>query len=467
MDSESTLVRPRPGKRRKQGDNVSAGSALGSDEDITVIRPRPGGTRNPHVSQENIPDVTNIRPRRGRRNAPMALTTINGFGRSSLIDASATLLSLVSQLRGLEGQIDVSTLHRQIVQQVRLYSQKLEKMGIAKKTALQARYVMCALIDETVLNSVWGEYSIWSQKSLLSVFHKETYGGEKFYIIVDKAIDAPRKDYELLELLYLCLSLGFMGKMRIDPQGAVKCERVRTDIYTVLHNAKDDYAKELSINIKPSGGLKQRLHSFLPVWVYSTLLGLIAFGLFTFLLLSLNKSSDLLQADLAALTPTPKEPVLSVNYVRPEVIKLRELLSAEIEHLVLRVDDYQSRVSIVLQAAELFGSGSTEVNSAFYPILDKISKALEVVDTDGKGRIIVSGHTDSNSIRTPRYPSNWHLSLARASEIVKYMSLSASLKGRLLPEGKADTEPVASNVTVEGRAKNRRVVIDIYYPDKI
>ena len=198
MDTDRTLIRPRPGKRKKPEDNASVESSLGLDEDVTVMRPRPGGAKNPQVAHENTADVTNIRPRRGRRNVPMVLSAIKGFGRSSLIDASATLLSLVSQLRNLEGQIDVPVLHRQIVQQVRLYSQLLEKNEIPKKTALQARYVMCALIDETVLNSVWGEYSIWSQKSLLSVFHKETYGGEKFYTIVDKALDAPRKDYDLL-----------------------------------------------------------------------------------------------------------------------------------------------------------------------------------------------------------------------------------------------------------------------------
>jgi len=464
MDSERTLIRPRPGKRRSQGDNESFEQPLDADSDTTVIRPRPGGNRE---RNENVADVTNIRPRTGRRNIPMVLSTIKGFKRSPLVDASATLLSLVPQLRNMEGQVDVPNLHREVVQHVRQYWQTLERQDIPSKTALQARYIVCALIDETVLNSVWGEYSIWSQKSLLSVFHKETYGGEKFYRIVDKALDAPRKDYDLLELLYLCLSLGFMGKMRIDPQGTVECERVRSDIFNVLHKVKDDYTKDLSINTKAASGLKQRLHSFLPVWAYSTLLGLTAFALFTYLLIDLNKSTDRLQTELALLTPLPVEPVLSVTYVRPEVIRLRELLAPEIDRNILRVDDYQTRVSVVLQAAELFGSASTDINSAFYPILDKISKALEAVDTEGKGRIIISGHTDSNAIRTTRYPSNWHLSLARASAVVKYMSVSASLKGRLLPEGRADTEPVASNNSVEGRARNRRVVIDIYYPEKI
>jgi len=95
-------------------------------------------------------------------------------------------------------------------------------------------------------------------------------------------------------------------------------------------------------------------------------------------------------------------------------------------------------------------------------VLDKIAKALEAIP----GRIIVSGHTDNIAIRTPRFPSNWHLSLARASAVVKYMDNVGELTGRMLPEGRGENEPVADNETTEGRAKNRRVVIDMFYENQ-
>jgi len=468
MNTSKGFARPRPGGQGSSSPSRPRENAA-SGTDSTIIRPRPGGNKRDkaHSVNESGEDNTIIRPRKRKRRAPMALEKVAGFGRNVLVDTSATLLSLVPQLRSMEGNIDVASLHQQVMQQVQSFSRTLEKSNIEPHVAKKSSYVLCALIDETVLNTGWGEHSLWSQKSLLSIFHHETYGGEKFFTIVDEALNASRNDYQLLELLYLCLSLGFMGKMRIDPQGSVKCEKVRSDVYHVLHNGLDNYKNELSLNLDTANTIRQRLHSMLPVWVYTALLALAAFGIFTYLLINLNESTDQLQGKLAALTPAPVEEVLSIAQVRPEVLRLRQLLAPEIEREIVRVDDYGSRISIVLQAEELFGSGSTDLNSAFYPILDKISKALEAIDDPGRGRMIVSGHTDSIAIRTPRFPSNWHLSLARASAVVKYMSVSANLKGRLLPEGRSDTEPVADNSTPAGRAKNRRVAIDISYIDKI
>ncbi len=468
MNTGKGFARPKPGGQRGSSQpRVPESHASGTDS--TIIRPRPGGNKRDHTfaANDSSEDSTIIKPRRKKRRASMALRKVVGFGDNTLVDSSATLLSLVPQLRSLEGNIDVAALHLQVMQQIQSFSRTLDKKNLQPVVAKKASYVICALIDETVLNTAWGEHSIWSQKSMLSVFHHETYGGEKFFNIVDETLNTSRNDYQLLELLYLCLSLGFMGKLRIDPQGSVKCEQVRSDVYHVLHNGLNKYKNELSINVATANTIRQRLHSLLPVWVYTVLLALAAFGIFTYLLMNLNESTDQLQGKLAALTPTPVESVLSIAHVRPEVIRLRELLAPEIEREIVRVDDYGSRISVVIQAHELFGSGSTDINTAFYPILDKISKALEAIDDPGKGRIIVSGHTDNIAIRTTRYPSNWHLSLARASAVVKYMSVSANLKGRLLPEGRADTEPVADNTTSAGRAKNRRVAIDISYIDKI
>jgi len=457
MSGKNGILRPRPG-----GQMDVAASVPDDDSDVTLIRPRPGAA--PRV--QPIPqadDHTIVRPQQRRRHVPLTLKKVHGFSKEPIMNAAATLLSLVPQLRRLEGKVDVMLLHQQVVQHVREFWRAIEKAEVAQDSALRARYVLCSLIDETVLNTTWGEHSLWSQKSLLSMFHRETYGGEKFYQILDKALDAGRKDYDLIELLYMCLSLGFMGKLRIDQQGAVKCEKIRADVYHVLHRHRDHYKKELSVHIKALGAARKRLHSLLPVWVYTLLLCLVAFGVFTYVLIELNESSDQVQTELAKLTPKPVQKALSVNQIRPEVVQLREFLAPEIKRGVVRVDDYGTHLSVVLKAEELFSSGSTELNAAYYPIVDKIAKSLEAIEQSARGQIIVSGHTDNIAIRTTRYPSNWHLSLARAGEIVKYMSLSASLKGRLLPEGRADTEPVASNKTAAGRARNRRVVIDFFY----
>lgn len=461
MDDERTIIRPRPGRRGQ-----STGAA--ADSDKTVIKPRPGGrSQAAMAASASLPedvDRTIIKAKKTAKRGPLQLVRAEPAGFNTLLDCAATLLGIVSSIRQVQEKIDIDALHQQTTQQVREFEHNAGKIAITADVIQQARYVLCSLIDESVLNTPWGENSRWSQRSMLNLFHNETYGGERVFNMIDDAFNAPRKDYEFLEFLYVCLAIGFQGKYRIDPQGSVKLEVLRHELYQLLQGARDRYQKELAPPPEPAMDIKNRLHSFLPIWLLAAVLSIAAFGLFTYLLVQLNQDSDQLRSRIASLIP-PLQATAGTNpaRVRPEVLTLRELLAPEIERGILQVNDFPERVNIVLSAEELFGSGSTAVDPAFEPVLDKISKALEAIP----GRIVVAGHTDNQNIRTPLYPSNWHLSLARASAVVKYMSGVASLKGRLLPEGRGDGEPLVSNDTQEGRAKNRRVSIDLFYVDSI
>ena len=478
MGDDKTIIRPKPGARGNAGGDdrtvVRPRPQPGrGDGDATVVRPRPGGgaggaggsdativrPRSSAAFTGDEPDSTIIRPKPRAGSASLVLRDRAGFQGGQLVNLADTLLALAVQLRRLQSDIDVNQLHRQAVRRVESFHQRASAAGLAPATVSNASYLLCSLVDETVLNTHWGENSSWSQKSLLRVFHQETSGGDRAFRLIDEELGAIRKDADLLELAYLCLSLGFEGKYRIDPRGKIKLEQLRGDIYAYLKESRDRFKKELSPNAQPAVGAGRRLHSFLPVWVLAGVLALVGFGVYTFMLLDLNKRSDLLRADLAALVAAPAVAELPASRTRPEAMRLKQLLAPEMEHGVLRVEDYGTRISVVLQSEAMFASGSATINESFQPILDKIAKALEFIP----GRVVVAGHTDNVAIRSPRFPSNWHLSLARASEVVKYMSTGASLAGRMLPEGRGDSEPVADNGTPEGRAQNRRVAIDVYY----
>jgi len=457
MDKDNnTVIKPRPGHGAAQSPPAS------SDHTVIRPRPRPGGAAAAKPLMDNN-NSTVIKPRKTR--TPNMSFNLNAPGdndilkQSPLIDAASPLLSLTPQLRQLEGQVDVHSLHQHIKQLMQAFQQKINNLVDSTEIRSDAVYILCSLIDETVLNTPWGENSAWSQKPLLSFFHKETYGGEKVYSILDDALLTPAEHYELIELIYLSLSLGFMGKLRIDPQGSIKVDQIRSEAYNVLNKSRDRYEQKLSANISPVTGLKAKLYSLLPAWLFVATLILIAFACYSYWLIELNKRSDEMSFKLAGLTPVALETHLPNTELHPEAIALRQLLAPEIERNLLSVEAYRTHTSIIVHAQELFGSGSTAIHEAFHPVLDKIAKALESI----QGRIIVAGHTDNIAIRTPRFPSNWHLSLARASAVVKYMDKVASLEARLLPEGRGENEPLVSNEDAEGRAKNRRVAIDIYH----
>jgi chemotaxis protein MotB len=109
----------------------------------------------------------------------------------------------------------------------------------------------------------------------------------------------------------------------------------------------------------------------------------------------------------------------------------------------------------VLSDNLLFASGSADLNAAAKPLLATVGRILS---TDKLHPVRVEGHTDNLPI-TGRYPSNWELSGARASAVVRALMSSKLSDDRFEAVGLAQREPAGSNATAAGRAKNRRVEI--------
>jgi type VI secretion system protein ImpL len=97
------------------------------------------------------------------------------------------------------------------------------------------------------------------------------------------------------------------------------------------------------------------------------------------------------------------------------------------------------------------------ISGSVLPLLGRIAQALN----DTPGRVLITGHTDNQPIRTLRYPSNWHLSQDRA-DAVKTEITKTVKADRMRSEGRADSEVVADNSNAQGRAKNRRVEITLF-----
>lgn len=120
--------------------------------------------------------------------------------------------------------------------------------------------------------------------------------------------------------------------------------------------------------------------------------------------------------------------------------------------LVTSVEERGLVVSI--QDTLLFESGSATITPNARQILDKIS----VVLASSPNYIKVEGHTDNLPIRTEQFPSNWELSVLRATNVVHIMSTEGGISpDRLSATGYGEYRPIASNDTEAGRARNRRV----------
>src|SRR5690606_2760817 len=114
--------------------------------------------------------------------------------------------------------------------------------------------------------------------SLLSQFHNETWGGEKFFLMLDRAIREPARNLALLEFLYVCLALGFEGKYRVLERGRAQLDQVRDNLYRTLRQVRGEYERELSPHWRGVEDRRSRLARFVPLWAVAAFTGLLLLG---------------------------------------------------------------------------------------------------------------------------------------------------------------------------------------------
>lgn len=111
---------------------------------------------------------------------------------------------------------------------------------------------------------------------------------------------------------------------------------------------------------------------------------------------------------------------------------------------------------VSLKEAGFFDSGSAVIKPAGYQLLNTILEAM----TEYSNPLRVEGHTDNIPISTPLFPSNWELSVSRATNVLRYLQKNYDVEpGKLSATGYGEFRPTAENTTAEGRSKNRRVDI--------
>jgi chemotaxis protein MotB len=136
--------------------------------------------------------------------------------------------------------------------------------------------------------------------------------------------------------------------------------------------------------------------------------------------------------------------------------ELETTLSAEIKRKEIAMRREPDGLVISLREVGFFESGSAQMKSASQGALDRIARMLRQRDY----RVRIEGHTDNAPIHTAQFPSNWELSTARATEIVRLLIVKDGFgPDRLSAAGYAEYHPVAVNRTAEGRGMNRRVDI--------
>ncbi|MDJ0607353.1 MAG: type IVB secretion system protein IcmH/DotU [Kiloniellales bacterium] len=442
------------------------------DLERTIIVPAPGGRRRPTGES---PAPAPPPPRAAPPPPPPAgaVPNIVGSGKNPLIKAAGAAFALVRRLRETPQHPDPEGLRNSVIGLVKSFESQAREFGANAEAAYAARYALAALIDESVLSMPWGSQSSWSHESVLVTLHNEARGGAKFFQIVDRMMENPAANIDLLEFLHLCLCLGFQGKYAVVEDGQQELEAITQNLYRAIRNQRGEIERDLSPRWQGLTDRRPAVARIVPMWVVPvTALG-IAVLMFLGFSYAINRSSDDVFASMNKLgreggplvqLPQPVSEPVRVERVtvaeqapteRPAE-RLQALLQPEIDRGLVEVSDLGNATKILVHNLNLFRSGSAQVTDNYKPVLTRIAEVLKNEPTP----VLVTGHTDSDPVRGLKFQSNWHLSVARAKSVATFLAASLGTKN-LKIEGRGADDPIANNETVEGRRINRRVEIRV------
>ena len=254
---DKTIVMPRPGSRAPSAAPPSA------------PQPAPSINTSPTVGASSSPPRVTVRTVAPPVMANTGPVSIEG-GLNPLAAAASVLLTVSHGLRAIVEHDDVTGLQRQLIDELKQFENQARAREVVDEQVNTARYLLCTMLDEFVLGTPWGARSRWGQHSLLSQFYNETSGGENCFAMLQRMLEAPAEYLDVLELFYLCVSLGFEGKYKLDPQGREHLEHIGNSLFQTIRNYRGEFEPDLSPDWQSEEVPQRSLLHYAPLWVVAS-----------------------------------------------------------------------------------------------------------------------------------------------------------------------------------------------------
>ena len=468
-DDDRTVVRAatttarRPASPRRAMDGRGAETSTDATSTTATHEARPGGAA---TADATLVESRTVAPVAAEE--PARITS----GGETLLDLAAPLVLLLARLRNMRSPPDPAALHDRAVAGLRAFEARARAAGIDVEALRPAHYALCASLDDVVLATDWGSTSIWNAHSLVSTFHQEVQSGERFFRLLDTLRQSPARFLPVIELMYLCLSLGFEGRCRLSPRGASELATVREETYAVIARLRKSADPALSPHWQGVTAPYRPARGGVPVWVAGAASLALLGALFAWVSTGLNAGSDALFERMVTAPPAVMPQIARAAPVtappppppaaQPTALdRLRTFLKPEVDQGLVAVLGTPSAPVVRILSHDIFASGSASINPQLVPLLERIGLALKAE----QGSVLVAGYTDNVPIRTVRFPSNFQLSAARAQAAKAVIDRVIGDPSRVTAEGRADADPIASNATPQGREQNRRIEITLRRPE--
>lgn len=167
-------------------------------------------------------------------------------GLNPLVDTAGYLFSVLGKLKQLKTYRQPSKLQKELVQEVTSFQEAIKNHGYNAEYIVICRYILCATFDDIISNTAWGAQGQWDSHCLLGAFNQDTQHQDKFFTIMERAIKEPAFYIDLMELMYICLSMGYKGQYRSTEHSQYQLEQITNNLYKHIRAYRGSFSKSLS-----------------------------------------------------------------------------------------------------------------------------------------------------------------------------------------------------------------------------
>lgn len=188
-------------------------------------------------------------------------------GLNPLVDAAAYLFSIIGKLKKLKSYRNMSKLQQELITEINTFQEAVKVHGYTAEYALVSRYALSATLDDIITNTAWGNQGKWNPYSLLSFFNQEKGHEERFFLILERIIKDPHLYIDVMEFMYICLSLGYKGSMSSTEFSNNQLEKMTHSLYKRIRAYRGDYSKTLSPFPLRVTEVKRKAQAKITFWV--------------------------------------------------------------------------------------------------------------------------------------------------------------------------------------------------------
>ncbi|HVO72408.1 MAG TPA: type IVB secretion system protein IcmH/DotU [Ignavibacteriaceae bacterium] len=186
--------------------------------------------------------------------------------RKNLADIASESFILILQLRSTNDYGNAAALKAKVLEMLERLERNARSCGIDNEKIRLTKFALAAFIDETIIGSEWDQKDSWLSEPLQILLFDTFNAGEEFFSTLNLLRQRSGANKEILEIYFLCLTLGFKGKYQL--QSPEYLRRIIDDLNTELHPEASITIDSLSPNAKPHENFIKAVNEGLPLWIY-------------------------------------------------------------------------------------------------------------------------------------------------------------------------------------------------------